>query len=283
MTATTPANTSDTQARATQSGATQPETTMTDIAPAAPHSLGSITRIWNVVRLHLVDLRTYVGIPWIIVGAAFVITVIISAIITYATGSTPNSPEAMEGQRYSWAVLAPQWYLIVVAVQAIGMTFPFALGFSVTRRDFYLGTSLLFVLISAFNAAAFALLTQVEKLTNGWGMGAHMFNALWFGIDGWWVDLLSYFSMQLFIFFLGASVATIYMRWRMPGMLVFWVSLAALVLGALALITFTNSWPGVAAWFVAQGIAGFFSWLFIPTLFAATCGFLVLRKATPKN
>ena len=272
-----------TTATPTQTSTSPVETTMTDLAPATARSQGSARRIWNVVRLHLVDLRTYVGIPWIIVGTAFVITLIISAIISYATGMDPHSPESLEGQRYSWAVVAPQWYLAVVAVQAIGMTFPFALGFSVTRRDFYLGTSLLFVLISAFNAVAFALLTQIEKATNGWGMGAHMFNALWFGIDGWWVDLLSYFSMQLFIFFLGASVATIYMRWRMPGMLVFWVSLAALVLGALALITFTNSWPAVAGWFVAQGIAGFFSWLFILTLFAATCGFLVLRKATPKN
>ena len=271
-----------TTATPTQTSAADPETTMTDIAPAT-HSRGSVARIWNVVRLHLVDLRTYVGIPWIIVATAFVITLIVSAIITYATGMDPYSAEALEGQRYSWAVVAPQWYLAVVAVQAIGMTFPFALGFSVTRRDFYLGTSLLFVLISVFNAVAFSLLTQVEKLTNGWGMGAHMFNALWFGLDGWWVDLLTFFSMQLFIFFIGASVATIYMRWRMPGMLVFWISLAAVLLGVAALITFTNSWPGVAAWFVAQGIVGFFSWLFIPTALMAVCGFLVLRKATPKN
>ncbi|MFT2817742.1 hypothetical protein [Leifsonia sp. A12D58] len=270
-------------ATSSQTSASQPETTMTDFAPATVHAPGRIARIWNVARLHLVDLRTYVGIPWIIVGTAFVITLIISVIITYSTGSDPNSPTALVGQRYSWAVLAPQWYLIVVAVQAIGMTFPFALGFSVTRRDFYLGTSLLFVMISAFNAVAFMLLTQIEKLTNGWGIGAHMFNALWFGVDGWWVDLLTFFSMQMFIFFLGASVATIYMRWRMPGMLVFWVSLAVLILGAAALITFTSSWTAVIAWFTAQGIAGFFSWLFIPTLFAATCGYLTLRKATPKN
>jgi hypothetical protein len=233
--------------------------------------------------LHLVDRRTYIGIPWLIVGAAFLISIVVSNIIGYATGNGLGGAEATASQRYSWALLAPQWYLIVVAVQSIAFSFPFALGYSVTRREFYLGTSLLFVLISGFNAVAFTLLTQVEKLTNGWFMGTYMFNALWFGIDGWWVDLLAFFVMQMLVFFVGASVATIYMRWRMPGMLVFWVSFAAVLLGSVSLITFTNNWPAVGIWFAAQGIAGIFLWLLVPTALAGVGGYLALRKATPKS
>ncbi|MGO4103784.1 hypothetical protein AB4Y63_07520 [Leifsonia sp. YAF41] len=255
---------------------------MSDPVVTAPqHSI--LTRIWSVVRMHLVDRRTYIGIPWLIVAFAFVISIIISNIIGFATGNGLGGVEATENQRYSWAVLAPQWYLIVVAVQSIAFGFPFALGFSVTRREFYLGTSLLFVLISAFNAVAFTLLTQIEQLTNGWFIGTYMFNALWFGQSGWYVDLLAFFVMQMLVFFVGASVATIYMRWRMPGMLVFWVSFALLLLGSIALITYTSSWPMVGTWFVAQGTAGIFAWLLIPTAFAALGGFLALRRATPKN
>jgi hypothetical protein len=264
----------------------EPTTSTASTAPGAQrtrHGRVSIGRIWNVVRMHLVDKRTYVGIPWIIVAGAFLITVVISNIIGYATGNGLGGAEATENQRYSWAVLAPQWYLIVVAVQSIAFSFPFALGYSVTRREFYLGTSLLFVLISAFNAVAFTLLTQVEKLSHGWFMGTYMFNALWFGIDDWWVDLLAFFVMQLLVFFVGASVATIYMRWRMPGMLVFWVSFAALLVGSVALITYTNSWPAVGTWFAAQGTAGVFLWLLVPAVLAGVGGYLALRKATPKN
>ncbi|GAA3869665.1 hypothetical protein GCM10022381_11170 [Leifsonia kafniensis] len=242
-----------------------------------------LARAWSVVQMHLVDRRTYLGIPWMIVGFAFVISIIISNIIGFATGQGLGGVEATENQRYSWAVLAPQWYLIVVAVQSIAFGFPFALGFSVTRREFYLGTSLLFVLISAFNSVAFTLLTQIEQLTQGWFMGTYMFNALWFGLSGWYVDLLAFFVMQMLIFFVGASVATIYMRWRMPGMLVFWVSFAFLLLGSVALITYTSSWPMVGSWLVAQGTAGIFAWLLIPTVLAALGGFLALRRATPKN
>lgn len=259
------------------------EATVSSIERQVTPSRSGFTRIWNVVRLHLVDVKTYIGIPWLIVAFAFVITVIIAHIIGYATGGGLGSAEATEGQRYSWAVLAPQWYLVVVAVQSIGITFPFALGFSITRRDFYLGTSLLFVLISAFNAIAFTGLTQLEKLTSGWGMGTYMFNALWFGLEAWYVDLLAFFVLQMLVFFIGASVTTVYMRWRMAGMLVFWISFALLLVGSVALVTYTNNWQAVATWFAVQGTAGVFTWLLAPTVLAALGGYLALRKATPRN
>jgi hypothetical protein len=161
--------------------------------------------------------------------------------------------------------------------------FPFALGYSVTRRDFYLGTSLLFVLISAFNAAAFTILTQIEQVTDGWGLNTHLFNSLWFGLDAWYVDLLSFFVLQMLVFFVGASVATIYMRWRMRGILVSGICMAVAVVGAAALTTYTNSWPAVGAWFGAQGVAGIFLWLLVPTALAALGGFLILGRATPKG
>ena len=249
---------------------------------ASVHPRSAPARIWNVVRLHLIDRRTYIGIPWLIVGMAFVITIFIAQIVGFTTGGL-GTPDAIEGQRYSWAVLSPQWYLVVVGVQAISFGFPLALGFGVTRRDFYLGTALLFLLISAANALAFALLTQLEQLTEGWFIDTYMFNALWLGIDGFWVDLFSFFVMQLLVFFIGASIATIYMRWRMPGMLVFWSSLALAIVGAVTIITFTSNWPAVAIWFGAQGIGGIFAWLLLPAAVAEFGGFLALRRATPKN
>ncbi|WP_051973170.1 hypothetical protein [Cryobacterium sp. MLB-32] len=259
-------------------------TTSIDLTPALAslRERSATVRIGNVLRLHLVDRRTYIGIPWLIVGVAFVITIFISRIIGFTTGEL-GTADAMAGQRYSWAVLSPQWYLVVVAVQTIAFGFPFALGFGVTRRDFYLGTWLLFVLLSAVNSLAFTALTQVEKVTNGWWIDNYMFNALWLGLDGWLVDFFSFFVMQLLVLSVGASVATVYMRWRMPGMLVFWSSLALLIVGSVAVITFTSSWPTVSVWFAAQGIAGIFGWLLVPAAVSGLGGYLALRRATPTN
>jgi hypothetical protein len=239
------------------------------------------TRIWKVVRLHLVNKMIYVGVPWIIVFTAWIFTMIIALLITFAAG--PSAAKGLEGMTYSWAVISPLWYLVVVAVQTINLTFPFALGFSVTRRDFYLGTSLLFVLISIFNSAGLTLLTALEKATNGWGIGAHMFTSLWFGHQSWPANFLIFLVMQLGIFFIGACIATVYLRWRITGMLIFWISFAAVMIGLIALVTLTNNWGIVGSWLAVQGVVGVFAWLLVPTAIAAVFGYFVLRKATPKN
>jgi hypothetical protein len=246
-------------------------------APARP----LLTRIWNVVRLHMVNRMVYLGIPWIIIAMAWAVTMVIALLINFSQGS--GAGKALEGTAYSWAVISPLWYLVVVAVQTINLTFPFALGFSVTRRDFYLGTSVLFVIISIVNAIGLTILTAAEKATNGWGLGAHMFTALWFGHQSWQANLVIYFVMELGIFFIGACIATVFMRWRITGMLVFWISFAVLLIGLVSILTLTKSWPAVGAWLVAQGVLGVFAWLLVPVALAAIFGYLVLRKATPKN
>ena len=171
--------------------------------------------IWRTVRLHAVNPSVFFGVPWLILGGAWAITMVLGLIMRGA-----GAPADIVGMRYSWAVLSPQWYLVVVGVQAIALTFPFALGFGATRRDFWLGTALMFVLVSAEMAIAIATLVQVEILTHGWGLGVHMFDALWYGESGWLVDFYTTFALQLLVLFIGAGATTVYMRWRIAGMMV---------------------------------------------------------------
>lgn len=243
--------------------------------------------IWRIVRLHAVNPTVFFGVPWIILGGAWAVTMLISLIINAGTGVSvvlgPGpAPDDIDGMRYSWAVLSPQWYLVVVGVQAIGLTFSFALGFGATRRDFWLGTSLMFVLVSVMYAAAIATLVQVEMATGGWGLGAHMFDALWYGQTNWFVDFYTTFALQLLVLFIGASVTAVYMRWRMRGMLILLFTWIAVVLTVVAGLTWSGSWPTVFTWFGGLGIVGAFT---IPLVFAAVfavVGYLVIRRATPR-
>ena len=237
-----------------------------------------VHEIWRIVRLHCVNPSIFFGVPWLILGGAWAVTMVIALIINSAGASA----EDLDGMRYSWAVLSPQWYLVVVGVQAIGLTFSFALGFGTTRRDFWLGTSAMFVIVSFLNGVAIATLVQIEKATDGWGIGIAMFDSLWYGQQGWLTDFYTTLAMQLLVLFLGASVTTVYMRWRMRGMLILLFSAIALLLAFIAIATFTSSWAALFEWFGSIGLVGGFS---VVLAFAVACaigGYLVIRRATPR-
>ena len=236
--------------------------------------------IWRIVRLHTVNPSVFFGVPWLIIGAAWAVTFIITLIIRAGAGGAVTA-EDLDGMRYSWAVLSPQWYLVAVGVQAIGLTFSFALGFGTTRRDFWVGTSLMFMLVSIMYAAAIATLVQIEIATSGWGVGMHMFDALWYG-QNWLVDFYTSFALQLFVLFIGASVTTVYMRWRMRGMLILLFSVIAVVLAVIAVVTLSGSWPSVFEWFAGLGIVGVFSLVLALAAASAVVGYVVIRRATPR-
>ncbi|MFT4212415.1 MAG: hypothetical protein QM626_11160 [Microbacterium sp.] len=233
--------------------------------------------LWRTVRLHAISPSVFFGVPWIILGGALAVTLVIGGI-----GRGAGAPADIDGMRYSWAVLSPQWYLIVVGVQAVGLTFPLALGFGSTRRDFWLGTALMFLLVSAEMAVAIATLVQIEKATGGWWLGVHMFDALWYGQNGWLVDFYTTFALQLLVLFLGAAATTVYMRWRIRGMVVLAFATVALVLAVIAAITFTRSWPGVFAWFAGIGVVGAFTLVLGLAALCAVGGYLVIRRATTR-
>ncbi len=242
-----------------------------DVAtPARTH------RIWRIVRLHLAAPSVFIGIPWLIVGIAFAVSLAIAILITI-------NGEDTVGQRYSWAVLSPQWYLVVVGVQAVGMTFPFALGFGVTRRDFWLGTSLLFTVMSLVNAAAFTALLQLERATDHWWTGTHMFDSLWYGIGPWYQDFFSTFALQMFVFFVGAATTTLYMRWRVMGVLLAGIGLLVLALVVAIVVTATDGWTSLGAWVSGATIPGVFAVVLAAALVCAVVGYLVIRKATPRS
>lgn len=233
--------------------------------------------VWRVVRLQLIAPSVFIGIPWLIVGSAWVVSMVIG-LLALRSGDGIG-----DGMRYSWAVLSPQWYLAIVGVQAIALTFPYALGLGSTRRDYWLGTMTVFGLVTVANSAAFASLAQLEKATGGWWIDIRMFDALWYGLEGWWVDFYTSVALQAFVLVLGAVSATLYLRWKMRGMVVAGLGVAALLLAVATLITLTDSLTTVLAWFERIGLTGGFSLLLALAALLAVVGYLLIRRATPRG
>ncbi|MFP3464523.1 hypothetical protein [Leifsonia sp. SIMBA_070] len=239
-------------------------------------------RIWRVVRLNMVNKWTVIWVPAMIMGFITLVNWLVWWIIWASTSGTDRA-DAMEGTQWSGGGFYIFVYMLVVAIQVVSATFPFALGYSVTRRDFSLGAGLTFLLLAAGYAIGFTLLSAVEEWTNGWGLGGHLFTSVYFAGENVWGRLFIVFSAMLFFFAVGAFSAGLFMRWRVNGILAAGAVLALLIVGAIAVITFTQSWPAVGDWFVASGPIGVSAWLLLPTVLAAVAGYAVLGRATPRS
>jgi hypothetical protein len=246
------------------------------------NSGGEVQRIFNVTRLHLTNKFPIMVLPLLILGFIFLVNLAIWWII-FASVGPADAADASQGMRFSGASTFIFVYMMVVAVQAVNLTFPFALGYSVTRRDFYLGTSLLFLLLSLYYAAIMTIMATVERATDGWAFGGAMFDVIYFSADNPLLQFVLFLLVFLFFFFVGAATSAVYVRWRANGMYAFFAVLTLLLVGLAALATVTESWPRVGEWFLANGAMGVALWSLLPTALSAVTGFVLLRKATPKN
>lgn len=249
--------------------------TTTGHPPATP-----LGRILNVARLHLANPWTTIIIPWMVLGAIFLANLAIWWLIFVSTPESEHT-DISEGLQYSGATSWIFVYMMVVAVQAISITFPFAQGYGVTRRDFYLGSALTFVGLSVMYTAGMTILSILEEVTGGWGFGGRMFTAMYFGSD-WLQRMFIYFTLFLFFFFVGAAVAAVWVRWKAVGVTAFFVVLGLILIGGAALLALTGSWALVGNFFAGAGLVGSFAWSLVITALAGVTGFFILRGATPR-
>lgn len=254
---------------------------MTTITSPARPPAGPARRVLNIVRLHLTNPWNTIILPWMIMGIILIGNLAVWALVL-ANTPTADLADVREGLGYSGASTYIFVYIMIVAVQAIAVTFPFALGYGVTRRDYYLGTALTFVGLSAMFSIGLTILAAIEDATNGWGLGGRMFTAVYYG-DSWGPRLFIYFAAFLFFFSVGMAAASIWVRWKANGLIAFFVGLGIIVIGGGALFTFTGTWGAFGSFFANAGLVGSFAWSLVISAIAIVGGFFVLRRATPKN
>ena len=241
-----------------------------------------VRRLLNVAKLHVANPATVIVTPLLILATIFVLNWLIWLLLT-ATLPSGGELAAGDGTEWSGAVSFVFVYMLVVAVQAMNATFPLALGYGATRRDFYLGSALAFVLLSAGWALLLGAFGLLEDLTGGWGLGGTMFRSVIFGDGGALERTWVFFVLLLFFFFTGSAVAALYVRWRHYGLISYFAVVAFAVVGVVALIVLTDSGGLIVDTLRSLGFAGSYALLLIPTLISAIAGFGLLRGATPRN
>jgi hypothetical protein len=231
-----------------------------------------MNRTLSVVRMQLINKQTYIWIPLIILGGAFVLALAIYALL----GSS-----GVDGPKYGGGAQAPLWYFGVVGIYALTLTFPFSQAMSVTRREFYLGTLLTAALTASILAGIAVVGGLIEIATDGWGVNGWFFGLPWIWESGPLGALLLNFVAAMLFFIIGFWAATIYKRFGALGLTVVLVGLGALFVGGLWLIGRLDAWEQVFSWFATQGVVGISLWGIVLGVVLAGSAFLTLRRAIP--
>lgn len=254
---------------------------MTVVAlPAAVPAPPLSRRLWNAVRLHAANPWPTLIIPWLVFAGVFGLNLAIWYIVTIAAGGSQNlDADAFD---YNGGVTWVLVFLLVMAVQAMSLTFRFALGIGMTRRDYYVGTVAYLAALAAMYAAGIAVLAQVERLTDGWGLGGRFF-APWFLADlpVWQLWYLNAVVGLLFAM-IGAVAATVWVRWKAVGIYVFFFLAAVLLIGVAWLMGVTESWAPLGRYLTTHEPALIVTWTLPVAALCAGIGYLLLRRATPR-
>lgn len=133
------------------------------------------------MRLHLNKREVTFLVPLYITATVAAIAVLI-ALLFWRAGSEPGTAGWIEGSQNNPGILyALAGFLVYLGVQSVATTFPFALTLGATRRGFTAGTLLWAVLVAAYLALVFGVLTLIELATDHWFAGFYVFDVVVLG------------------------------------------------------------------------------------------------------
>lgn len=202
-----------------------------------------MNRVLAAARLHAMNPLLTVGIPWGIVTLSFAINLALWGTI----GVGEENPEAFTGGVASLYIT-----MLVVFVQSVTSLMPFAMGMSLSRRTFYVGTALAAVTVALVYGTALSVLTSVEDATSGWGVGLQFFAPGGLDVDTVALQVVVSGAPMLAAAFLGVAIGVVMKRWGPTGL---WtLAVATILLGGASavLITWQRAWDDLGTWLVDQ-------------------------------
>ncbi|MBW7456255.1 hypothetical protein ACFOLF_15865 [Paenibacillus sepulcri] len=225
-----------------------------------------MNRVASVVKMHSRDKWSWFIVPWLVMLSSFIVNLGISIFI--------------EEPLKTGGLASIYIYMFVAGIITLAQTFPFALGMSVSRTDYFLGTSAMILLSSVGSAIMLFLLGLAEGWTDDWGSDLNFFH-LPYITDGPLINQLTVpLVILLFMHYLGILIAAVHKRTGKNGMFI--VSgillVAGTVLGFLA--NYLNWYPAIFEWMGNQTAVDYILWMLPFIVVFAAASYLLLRKAT---
>lgn len=220
-----------------------------------------------VLKMYCRDKWAWFLIPNLILFSVFLLNFIISLFI--------QSDEKF----YTGGVSYIFVYMLVMGIIVVTQTFPYAIGMSVRRTDYFLGTVVMGVVINTLFGIMLVILSAIENATNGWGNRFHFFHFPYLN-DGTLLEQFTIYIILLFnLFFLGFLISSIARRFGGKGLLSTAISSILITSGIAMFITYYADWMGIFQWFASHTAVEIAYWLILPTLLFIGLPYLLLRRA----
>ncbi len=192
----------------------------------------------NVARYHLVDRLTFVALPWGIMAFSFLVNIVISL-------SVPTGPHGI----YTGGLVTIYVFLLICGALIMTRSLPFGLMLGISRRTYYLGTTLLVVALGVVYGLALTLLQAVERATNGWGVSLHFFRVPWIMDGPWYQTWLTSFVLLVAFFLYGMWYGLVVRRWSVPGLVAFIAAQILVALVVVVAVSMTHNWSAFGHFF----------------------------------
>lgn len=203
-----------------------------------------MNRVLAAARLNLAHPLVTLGMPWLIVSLSFAVNVAVWHL----------TPAGADDGGFTGGVLALYITAMIVYLQAVTQLLPFAMGLSLSRRTFYLGTALLAVVHSLAYGIAIAVLTSIEDATGGWGADLAFWAPGPLHVDNIALQVLVSGAPMLAFLFAGIGIGVVSKRWGPSGVWVLSIGGIVVLGGLVVLFSWLDTWPAIGTWLADQSV-----------------------------
>jgi hypothetical protein len=232
-----------------------------------------VNRIASIARLQMMGRMDALLWPLAVLGIAFAANILVFANLPH---------DALETDPISGALSSIYITSLAFGAVAVNQHFPFALGLSVTRREFTLGLALFGLIQVVAYTVLLVILQNIENATNGWGLRLRFFGLGFIDDQPLPAQFAIYAVPMLTMTLLGTTAGALYMRWRATGLVTALAVVLLLLGGAAALIGRLDAWDAVIRVLQYPSLLSWTAlWPLILVAILGTSSWLALRRATP--
>ena len=186
------------------------------------------------------------GVPWMVGALSFAINWAVWRIVDI------RSLEGEDG--FTGGVLALYITVLIVFVQAVTQLMPFAMGISLSRRSYFLGTCLVGVGMALGFGAVLAVLDAVESASGGWGVGLQFWTPPPVDVDGFLPQVAVSGAPMLALIAAGVGMGVVTKRWGPNGVWGLIIGSIVVLGGAAVLVTWMRAWTDLGRWLTDQSV-----------------------------